>query len=839
MPAGQLVVAGRSTGWYHKRFAADVPGWLRKIGETVLGRVSERQRASGLGVVDEFVRLPDGSTIRATIRGAQPVLELVWSGGAGEPEVCTLYMESGCLDLGANLSAANPTWYPTFADGQKVLHFGTLTDCDTLGGLNGEFRYNATQGSGSCIQEANDGEPVEALCLAAVEGLVSSGEKAAAQGRIPASCFTGLLRKYVQALYGCPTAAYSASNPVRLRVHREDRTFFDFPIHAGDTGYSVGLCDFGKGDYWFISLPTNGGSTGYANKGVLTRCGEVLKRALFTGTFGRDKEKRDEKFERVESYLLTQLLPDKNRIAFYVPPQQGNPAAYGWHFDAKEARAAAVLFRRRMDATGEAALAVATISRSEEGDISVGVAEPEVAQLHGHLPTIMAQRTYSGVAVNRLSEVTVPSTTPPSANVAGPLECPLYCWYEDGALKVLRSRFTTAAKVQETSVAGCPYSPSTGTGMRRATRSDECQSAVAAPAVDGARDEITGAEYAFATTSVYLQGGVSISSITPCVMEDGKYKSGALEYFASTDSAAVVGEESLSGGATVGTWTSLLGPRKVEWITGSSMDCFLGGTAQGIAWLPTFFVPTGYGLDSNTAATTVQKMRSRPASYIARPNARQLVVIPHGHADAAVLLAHDSNAYEHYSPVERFARVTSSASVEYTIGSPPVSAGVESGVRPDHVAPDFYWDAPPDSYQGEATVSVGTARLRVESTVASLGAAALAEYARKVSQINHDPSKPFSPPDSYPCLIPPEEFGYRDDVVYDLYEPDGETKSLAEINYHALKDFMAGRPSFFEISSRRDGYFAGRFQHLHLESRSMNRNKGLPEISYPSFVGWA
>ena len=44
-----------------------------------------------------------GTFIRATIRGAQPVLELVWAGPSGEEDACTFYMESGCLDLGDNL----------------------------------------------------------------------------------------------------------------------------------------------------------------------------------------------------------------------------------------------------------------------------------------------------------------------------------------------------------------------------------------------------------------------------------------------------------------------------------------------------------------------------------------------------------------------------------------------------------------------------------------------------------------------------------------------------------------------------------------------------------------
>ena len=145
-------MAGRYTSWYHKRFPDGTPAWLVKVGEKILGRVADRQTRSGMGTVDETVRLEDGSMIRATILGQQPILELVWS-GAGESDACTIYMESGVVDLGP-ATAANQYTPPSFGSEDKQLHFHSMMGCDDLGGLNGEAYYTEDTISSQCLENA-------------------------------------------------------------------------------------------------------------------------------------------------------------------------------------------------------------------------------------------------------------------------------------------------------------------------------------------------------------------------------------------------------------------------------------------------------------------------------------------------------------------------------------------------------------------------------------------------------------------------------------------------------------------------------------------------------------
>lgn len=343
-------MAGRYTGWYHKRFAPHVPDWLRAAGEVVLGRVSERQQASGLGVIDEFVRLPDGSSIRATIRGAQPMLELIWSGGGEEPDACTLYMESGVLDLG-DATEASQYALPTFVDSEKPMAFHSLMGCEELGGLNGEIRYTDRTVSSQCLEKDEAFE--HAKCLDPVEAAdgmpaISRAMKIDAQGVVPASSFSGLMKKYVQAMYGAPQRAYRrVENTTVLRIFAPGGLYIDAP--QGKQGlagyqYTTGLVDVGNCEYCFVIAPAHNTNSARVRliEPSFTRCGEKLLRVLKSKVAGK---RGDLKFEKLEAYLFTQMFPSNRASNSDLVMGHTAVAAHGWIFHPRLPEARMIAFQ--------------------------------------------------------------------------------------------------------------------------------------------------------------------------------------------------------------------------------------------------------------------------------------------------------------------------------------------------------------------------------------------------------------------------------------------------------------------------------------------------------------
>lgn len=260
------------------------------------------------------VKTPDGTIIRVIFDGAIPIAEITPSLRAQEEEIpiCAIYMESGLLDVATGL-----------------LHFGDTTEC-TDGGL---FTLELWDVGGApkfvargCKRNV-DSDPFIATATAAVADdpvlECTAIEKKNAQVALPASMWTGLTRRWVQAMYGTPTARYKLA-PIEagspdLRTYVLTIPYAD-GVDEGDIarfGYMEIDWTFATGDYrstqWAL-IDLGGYDFAFAefdgisiklHDCILTECGAKfiagLKRASMT----------EEKKRMALSFALSGALPGK------------------------------------------------------------------------------------------------------------------------------------------------------------------------------------------------------------------------------------------------------------------------------------------------------------------------------------------------------------------------------------------------------------------------------------------------------------------------------------------------------------------------------------------------
>lgn len=196
------------------------PEWCRKVGETathpaalnvgrkLLGYLATRRETPGVQTLVKRVTLDDGTTVEASFIGDQPQVIVYAPDGQ---EACELYVESGLLDLGPNIApdANKRDWRnaPQFDDRPATLHFGDGVECAPgEAGLNGKVRVNigAKTLKSECLPKQGR----------SVESRLRDPVKKQAQAMLPASCWSGLMQRYVQAVYGSDALDYSGSGDV-------------------------------------------------------------------------------------------------------------------------------------------------------------------------------------------------------------------------------------------------------------------------------------------------------------------------------------------------------------------------------------------------------------------------------------------------------------------------------------------------------------------------------------------------------------------------------------------------------------------------------------------------
>lgn len=199
-------MAGRYSGWIGKKGGAE-DSVAVQVGRKLLGMLAIRRKVPGVKTLPERVVLEDGTIVEARFDGDIPRVLVIPPDDVLELVQCELYVESGMLDLGQNIAAdAASRWdrgLPEFDDSPATLHFGTGVDCpEGVQGLNGR------------VVVSNRGR-IRSGCLpsrgSAVQSRLRSPAKKQAQAVLPASTWSGLMHRYIAAVYGGQQCDYELS----------------------------------------------------------------------------------------------------------------------------------------------------------------------------------------------------------------------------------------------------------------------------------------------------------------------------------------------------------------------------------------------------------------------------------------------------------------------------------------------------------------------------------------------------------------------------------------------------------------------------------------------------
>ena len=134
-------MAGRYSGWVAKK---GISAAAVDLGRKLLGGLEFRRRAPGVKSLIERATLDDGTIVEASFLGALPLIR-VYPPEPGDESTCTLYVESGLLDLGPNVASDAGERFnrgpPQFDAAPATLYFGAGVDCpEDEPGLNGRLR---------------------------------------------------------------------------------------------------------------------------------------------------------------------------------------------------------------------------------------------------------------------------------------------------------------------------------------------------------------------------------------------------------------------------------------------------------------------------------------------------------------------------------------------------------------------------------------------------------------------------------------------------------------------------------------------------------------------------
>lgn len=254
----------RYSEWFKRAGDALPSARAVEVGRKLLGYLSIRRQTPGVQTLVERVTLDDGTVVEAAFYGDQPRV-IIHTPNAGD--ACELYVESGMLDLGPNIAADASQRFnrgiPEFDNRPATLYFGDGVECaEGEPGLNGRVSIDTGRNNiaSQCLPKQGSG----------IESRLSDPAKKQAQAMLPASCWSGLMQRYVQAVYGGNALTYSA-NPSTLTIEG----------HVFDARSSWGLLDL-NGYLVFADVGDNGSVAFYsvAFKSPCHQAAAVLWRSM-------------------------------------------------------------------------------------------------------------------------------------------------------------------------------------------------------------------------------------------------------------------------------------------------------------------------------------------------------------------------------------------------------------------------------------------------------------------------------------------------------------------------------------------------------------------------------
>lgn len=398
------------------------PEWFRKVGETathpaaldvgrkLLGYLATRRETPGVQTLVKRVTLDDGTTVEASFIGDQPRVIVYAPDGQ---ETCELYVESGMLDLGPNIAADASARFnrgmPEFDDRPATLHFGNSIACaEGTPGLNGKIRVDARtrQVSSQCLPKNGK----------SITSRLKDPVKKQAQALFPASCWSGMMRRYVQAIYGGQTVAYKAGTG-GLIVNG---------ITLGCTHEAVtGLIALGSA----LVFVTIEGTTGRWYALRFKTCGAVVWKAAEAARRAGKTDLAD----RLLTVALSDAMPDARRggvIAGEFPALE-EISVYGWQFSGMAPVASLV----GIEHPNHVVLARAQFSGAATG-VNVACATDERVKLPSDDIACIVSRPWKGDRMLGGGDYLAPGET---------VDHPVMTWYDDSGNRVVVRYSVSAA----------------------------------------------------------------------------------------------------------------------------------------------------------------------------------------------------------------------------------------------------------------------------------------------------------------------------------------------------------------------------------------------------------
>lgn len=275
------------SGFYSKpyRRAGSGGGAWQVVARKMLAYLANMRSLGGAETMVIRRQMPDGSTVIARFVKDQPEVLIIES-DAGVYS-CAIYMESGCIDLGLPDDEA-------VVDGHGLYTYhnlATITYADEDKAVFGEPDPSAIGLHARAVFQqgglTSGTTPVSGVSHALQPTAACTREdKINAQAKAPASMFSGLMRLFVQAHYGCPQSSYSGD-------------VGQVVIDGMTITAATGLVDLGQHSYRFVTFADGTLSVG---KPRYTKCGELVLALI--KRIGDAERKR-----RLSAYLFTQMRP--------------------------------------------------------------------------------------------------------------------------------------------------------------------------------------------------------------------------------------------------------------------------------------------------------------------------------------------------------------------------------------------------------------------------------------------------------------------------------------------------------------------------------------------------
>lgn len=289
-------------------------------GKKLLGYLANQKRLSGVDSLVKRITLEDGTVVEARWDMNIPTVRIYPGDGT---EGCELYVESGLLDLGPNIASdANERFnrgLPEFDDSPATLYFGDDVTCaDGVEGLNGAVRITQRQITSQCLPSAGP----------SVTSRLTSPAKKQAQAVLPASCWSGLMQRYVQAVYGGDALQYELAGTTLA---------IDGVSVGGVASENYGLIEL-DGTHVFVVI--SGTGVGAMPMRFVSECGEAVYRAWQQVRATMEAGQAD----RLLTIALSTAVPDVEAFQT-LATFDANPhfSTYGWQFSPTEPEAHAVL----------------------------------------------------------------------------------------------------------------------------------------------------------------------------------------------------------------------------------------------------------------------------------------------------------------------------------------------------------------------------------------------------------------------------------------------------------------------------------------------------------------